>query len=309
MKKLIDTIEYEGFRFQDSAYEYRLTAFIDLLGFQSFSNKHGLKEVLKSLRIFYKEAGKASFYQNLLGQEYDPELKPNLRISHNTNPSNIEAAKKQDFKVTIFSDLIVLSYRSSKEYIEWNFKELLERVYYAQRYLMHRGLLIRGGITYDHLYHTNTYCVGPALVRAYEIESEEAIYPRVVLDPELLRFPIFKHWAKESHYLFYDQKESLWATDLFSGIRLLCSNDYSEVSRAGLIQTRENVYYDMICLAEIIQEGLDSEQFNTITKAKWIAIRFNDTLDLVKNTISLDATDVCPEVKMNFVKLKIFSIK
>ena len=297
MKRLIDNIEYKGSRFRDFEYEYRLVAFVDLLGFRSFLSKHGLKEVLKSLRIFYKEAGKESFHQHYTKQGY----------GHNdTKALSIEAVRKEDHRITIFSDLIVISYRSTKEYINWNFNELLERLYYAQGYLMHRGLLIRGGITYGRLFHTDDYCVGPALVRAYELEYKKAFYPRVILDPKLLRFPIFRKWAEESHFLFYDYKENLWGTNLFSRIHILCSNDYSKVDKYGLIQTRNSVYYDLICLSEIIQEGLGSRDDRTVEKAKWMAVRFNETLNLVKVTIGLDSSDIFPELKLNFVKVTEF---
>lgn len=309
MKNLIDSIEYKGFRFKDAEYEYRLVGFIDLLGFQSFLKKHGLKEILKSLRVFYREAGKESFHKHIIGQEYDPELNPSFNRPRSTDSTYLEAARREDHKITIFSDLVVISYRSTKEYINWNFNELLEKIYNAQRYLMQRGLLIRGGITYDKFYHTDTYCVGPALVRAHEIESKIAHYPRVVLDPRLLRFSVFKKWTEESHYLFYHQEEGLWVTDLFSGIRLLCSNDYSNVSEYGLIQTRNSVYYDLICIAEIIREGLESGQDSAVAKAKWMASRFNDILELVEATIGLDSAGVFPELKQNFAKLTKFPTK
>ena len=45
------------------------------------------------------------------------------------------------------------------------------------------GLLIRGGITIGYCFSDNLMVWGKALVRAYEIESTIAIYPRIVIDP------------------------------------------------------------------------------------------------------------------------------
>ncbi len=49
------------------------------------------------------------------------------------------------------------------------------------------GMLIRGGLALGALYHDQTESVtfGPALVQAHELESRDAVYPRVLLSREL----------------------------------------------------------------------------------------------------------------------------
>lgn len=67
------------------------------------------------------------------------------------------------------------------------------------------GLLFRGGITADKLYIDGSIVWGQALVRAYELESEVAKYPRVVLDTNI---PVIeKYYQKSTHpyeKVFYD---------------------------------------------------------------------------------------------------------
>ena len=46
--------------------------------------------------------------------------------------------------------------------------------------------LVRGGIAYGQLLAGESIILGPALSRAYEIESKEAIYPRVVIDENIV---------------------------------------------------------------------------------------------------------------------------
>lgn len=50
--------------------------------------------------------------------------------------------------------------------------------------LAFNGFLARGGITIGPVYADDNAVLGAALVRAYELESKVARYPRVVLDPE-----------------------------------------------------------------------------------------------------------------------------
>ena len=45
-----------------------------------------------------------------------------------------------------------------------------------------KGYLFRGGITVGDIVHDDECVFGPGLVRAYELESKVAQYPRFVLD-------------------------------------------------------------------------------------------------------------------------------
>ena len=65
------------------------------------------------------------------------------------------------------------------------FHELLDMVH-AQGELIKYGVVLRGAITVGNIYVDGQTIFGPALVRAYELESKVALYPRVVVDPDLL---------------------------------------------------------------------------------------------------------------------------
>ncbi len=51
--------------------------------------------------------------------------------------------------------------------------------------LLTMGIVVRGGITIGDLYWDTDHIFGPALVRAYDLESNFAVYPRIVLDAEI----------------------------------------------------------------------------------------------------------------------------
>ena len=50
------------------------------------------------------------------------------------------------------------------------------------------GIFIRGGITLKELYTGKNFIYGKGIIDAYHIENKIAIYPRVVIDKELIKF-------------------------------------------------------------------------------------------------------------------------
>lgn len=57
---------------------------------------------------------------------------------------------------------------------------------HIQGELIKHDVLLRGGMTVGDIFLKDRTIFGPAMVRAYELESNAAIYPRVVIDPALL---------------------------------------------------------------------------------------------------------------------------
>lgn len=86
-------------------------------------------------------------------------------------------------RVSQFSDSIVVSYRVGETSgVFW----LLVEMAWAVIDLAHRGYLLRGAVTRGPLFHSKRHVVGPAMVRAYLMESKEAKFPRVIVDPQLI---------------------------------------------------------------------------------------------------------------------------
>ena len=79
-----------------------------------------------------------------------------------------------------FSDSIVISMPA-----ESGIFTLPRNVAFHGNAIMMSGLLVRGGITVGPLYHRGNIAFGPALTKAYDLQSELAIYPRIVVDPDL----------------------------------------------------------------------------------------------------------------------------
>ncbi len=91
-----------------------------------------------------------------------------------------ELPSKDEFSQ--FSDCIIVSfpYHDYKD-----LARLLRFVAEFQDSMIVSGLPLRGGVTVGPLFHTETFAFGPAMNRAYDLESEIAKFPRVIIDPAL----------------------------------------------------------------------------------------------------------------------------
>lgn len=91
-------------------------------------------------------------------------------------------------KVKIFSDNIVvaLPYDASHRKTDALFAVAVMSAMLQAEFLV-RGWLTRGGIASGDFFMDDVMVWGPALVRAYELESHVAYFPRVVIEPDLAK--------------------------------------------------------------------------------------------------------------------------
>ncbi len=142
-----------------------------------------------------------------------------------------------------FSDSIVIS----KLYEKDSFHEFISSVSTYQKFLMRQGFLCRGGVAVNKHYSLSSFVFSPALIDAYRVESEKAIYPRVVVSEDVmdLVFPEKKYpptLCKEYDGLFF--------------INFLHGEN---------ISTIENVIY------QIVTDCLNSKNHSVIQKGIWLA--------------------------------------
>lgn len=153
------------------AYRPCLVSFFDILGFRDIIKTQSADEIASLMGLFQRAA----------------------QIEDRT-AATFEA---QSFQ---FSDCIVrmipLDSEANKTYPSGIlFFEVLAIVHAALE-MANRGVLVRGGLTLGDAYFSGSTMFGPAMVRAYELESRVAIYPRVVIDPSVIealkREPLLK---------------------------------------------------------------------------------------------------------------------
>lgn len=105
-----------------------------------------------------------------------------------------------DLVLTYFSDCVVISTQSDPD----GLRTLFLATSYIASNLVQRDVLIRGGIAHGGIYHDDDLCFGPAMVRAYEIESKEAVHPCVMLDREVYNDAVI--FGLDAEWLITDGK-------------------------------------------------------------------------------------------------------
>lgn len=146
--------------------EDRIVCFADVLGFKQMIEKYDLdssSNILFEFREAYQEA-----------------IDSVIRAGAGFNSKRI--------KFQMFSDniCISISYKNKKESFVESFAELSFLASFFQLSLMTRGFYIRGGIAKGSYYSDNNMIFSNALVKAYELESKKAIYPRIIVEQEIV---------------------------------------------------------------------------------------------------------------------------
>lgn len=144
---------------QTVPYPERIVTFIDILGFtglvRSAADPDRAGEIIRTI----EDATSA-------------EMQWGPMVGH-----EVEA-----FTCHVFSDSACFAAPANRG----GFHLTVMRVMSTQARLARKGLLVRGGIALGRHYESARMLFSEGLVRAYEVEKDRALYPRVVLDREVL---------------------------------------------------------------------------------------------------------------------------
>jgi hypothetical protein len=97
-----------------------------------------------------------------------------LRVFENVNDSV--------YHVQAISDTVLVTCLQHENFLE--FLELLRNVFVT---FMEQMLFVRGAVAYSQHFQSNRLTYSHAVARAYELESEQAVYPRIVIDENIIR--------------------------------------------------------------------------------------------------------------------------
>ena len=149
-------------------YQLRYIAFLDLLGFKDMVKQSAVSQDV--LNTIYRAL---SYIGDIQHDNYNGML-PMADLGK---------------QVTAFSDSIVISYDASMP--GGGFHVLMDLVYICND-LLGIGIPVRGGVTVGQLIHDERKCFGPAMVEAYYMESQMAIYPRIIINPNVFEYDLFR---------------------------------------------------------------------------------------------------------------------
>ena len=215
-------------------YEDRILAFIDVLGFS------------KAIKKTIQEDGTENLVET---QRIDNLLNEAHKMLSKYYPSDDTFVNT---KVTrYFSDSIVISYLITEES---GIFHLLAEVLFLCVTALQDGFLFRGAIVHDKLYHKENKIFGPAMIKATNLEKNLAIYPRIILDDEILdiaeKYPA--KWPSKNKQLKVIKKliskdfDGLNYINYFDGINYVVGEEngisvYLKSLRTTIIKLREDM--------------------------------------------------------------------
>ncbi len=213
-------------------YKKRVVAFIDILGFEClikdteannvFDKSGSIEMVLVALAILKEEE---------------------LSVTHGK-------------RVSLFSDSLVISYPINTSSLAFLLRDILGFSYK----LIKENVLIRGGVTIGTLYHSDDGTVfGQGMNIAYKLESECAIYPRIILDEKT--YKVFKdHLSHKETSIFS------WLKKDFDGFY------YFDILRACKEEFENDKTYPLFLdnLKKFIAEKLKDEDTKVRQKYCWL---------------------------------------
>lgn len=227
-----------------SNYEEMVVIFLDVLGSKEIQ---GFNEKFKIHQIFHQE------------------------LKENENRQNTQAKKNVIYtrKIFSFSDcaFIFYKYKSDIDKSRKNINNLLITALFNTSLtilkITNEGYLIRGGVTYGEAYFDDLSFFGPAVERAYLIESKKALFPRVLIDSNFGK-KLFNYNKKIKENNF--GKKSKY-------YRFLPKRTYIP---SEIIQDKNEFILNFLYILE--QEGhLDFYGKN---------LKYNDVISVIKQTIS-----------------------
>lgn len=184
-------------------------------------------------------------FRELVETRTDGEISRILRIlAKSVEPDTVFKSEKVRF--TKFSDTVVRSMPLAKHYPR-NFIFELRSILHAQIALIPQGICIRGAVTIGDIVQSWGRVYGPAVVRAYELESRKGAPPRIIIDDEALTL------------LQPDIEKENWASELVGLVRQEGSTYYLDYLKAceNELNVPEQEYSIFLTLhRDLIRKGL-----------------------------------------------------
>lgn len=205
-------------------YEECLVSFLDILGFRSMLKNEAPGNIARFLEVIRKAS---------MPDESESTREPNNK------------GEESVVQVEIVSDAIVrartINANYQGGYLYWELLDLL----HIQIACIAHGVAVRGAVTIGDLHLGDDLSgpvFGPALVRAYEMESDEVVFPRIAVDETVLsRLQTDPSLRRDEHTLEQEMEfcDELLAEDL-SGLRYI---DYLGAARGEYIEYGDYVEF------------------------------------------------------------------
>lgn len=249
----------------------RIVSYIDILGFKSLVN-----EMEKHLEKYMLIKDALEDSQKMLGEMYE------------------RLAPLQPIQKAQFSDSIVITTPINNNEIGMAEISIILLSYSILLTFMTKGIFIRGGIAKGRCYHDGNIIFGKGMLDAYDLESNVASYPRIIVADEVVN-SIPEHYQYIKKDFLKRDSDGFWYINAFNyspivrQIRII--NKDVLVTNNKLVKIKQNIINKL-------EESKDLEP-SIKAKYRWLAIQFNASLDEYKR--DKDVSDLISDVdKINF---------
>lgn len=254
-------------------YENRIVAFIDILGFAGM--------IEGTMKANNKDSGEVDVEK--ITKLYDVFKRIRYLMGVDEPSDDIPISRK----VSQFSDSIFISFLPDDELKEFSY--LLGELLYLHVDLARYNILIRGGIAYGPIIHTDEIIFGPALIQAYKLESIAASSPRIILPQSLyssdseFKSMVIKPAGKNklSDLLSLDE-DDFYYLDYFDK----CQNP-----ELGIFVNDNEYMQHLGNMKKVITEGLRTTNPGIYSKYGWMKSKWNKTIQRYQSEMEATGPD------------------
>lgn len=249
-------------------YKRCFVAYLDILGFaervrRSKNNQEEITLLLDSLRICNAFATR------------------NKKVTNDAGKPRVISIQSR-----FFSDTVAFFLKENPR----NIGHLFFIIRYTQDRLWERGLTVRGAITRGDMYLPNedlknNITLGPGIIKAYELESQIAIYPRIIISEKLYdyiqrknigAYPFACQGGRLVDYIRQDG-DGVYFLDLLNKDIIRAEGEkpeknddmFSIVWESGVINKRDDI---MASVDKCIDNGVNSRDEKIQQKYNWLRL-------------------------------------
>lgn len=149
---------------EPNKYSNRYVAFLDVLGFKAIIQENTAEWIKTNI--------------------YDDVRRINTLFRTDLYKSLFPEASYKQLEFVLISDSFIISIPTEAER---SLDVIIGCCFVLQQFFVKREkpILLRGGISKGDFYHFEQTTFGPGLVKAYNIENEISVYPRIIIDKDL----------------------------------------------------------------------------------------------------------------------------
>lgn len=161
--------------------------------------------------------------EQVVFKRFMEEIEPEIENTINPGPKDEIEGFPRMWDAKVFTDNVVLGYSLWSDRGEKEFGHAITQLLEFQYAVALKGFFVRGGWAVGNLFMNRNTVFGAALLDAYDLESQVAKFPRIVLS-EKMKDLVFKHMARyaedppQCFHLLVDEKGMLFTNYLSEAI-------------------------------------------------------------------------------------------